>query len=220
MDIESAPPDNLVDRVSDKAYERLRRLIISLELEPGTHLSDAHLMVRLGCGRTPLREALQRLKEEGLVVGLPRRPMAVTDITVNDLKRIYEARWYLEPAIGRAAAPQITDLQLDCLQGLLDRTDAGKERLTSFEMTELDMAFHRGIAEATGNRYLVAAFDCISGLAQRLSVLAYSRAPVVAPTIEEHRRILQSLRARDPERIAAALDEHIHGAKDRILKTV
>lgn len=211
--------DSLADRVSDRAYERLRQMIVSLELAPGSQVVEAQLMVRLGSGRTPLREALQRLKDDGLIVALPRRSMSVAEITVDGLKQIYQARSILEPAIGRLAAEEIAPEQLTFLGQIVDRHLALAEA-TPYEITECDMAFHRSIAEASGNRYLVAAFDRIRSLAQRLSVLAYSRAPVVPSTIEEHRRIVEALRVHDADCVAQSLDAHIRNAKDRILKTV
>ncbi len=219
IDTANAGPEGLADRVSDRAYERLRQMIVSLDLEPGAQIVEAQLMVRLGSGRTPLREALQRLRDDGLIVALPRRPMAVAEITVNGLKQIYQARWIIEPAIGRLAAEEITPSQLTALEQVLDRS-LTLAQATPYELTEWDMAFHRRIAEASGNRHLVTAFDRIRGLAQRLSVLAYSRASVLPPTREEHRQIVDALRAHDPDAAARALDVHIRNAKDRILKTV
>ncbi len=82
------------------------------------------------------------------------------------------------------------------------------------------MAFHREIAEASGNRYLVAAFERIQGPAQRLLVFAYRRGPFIPPTVQEHRFILEALEARDAEAVAARMTEHIRNAKERILRTI
>jgi DNA-binding GntR family transcriptional regulator len=214
----SVPPTEvLFDRASDKVYEQLRRLIISLDLEPGALLQESALTAQLSCGRTPLREALQRLHEEGLVVALPRRAVSVADITVAGLQQLYEARWELEPALGRLAARRIANPELRSLEQVLE---AGPASAESFAVTEWDMAFHRTIAEAAGNRYLRSAFDRIQGVAQRLLVFAYSHGPFVAPTIDEHRAILTALEAHDPERVASLLDQHIHHAKDRIVRTL
>jgi DNA-binding GntR family transcriptional regulator len=212
--------DSLFDRASDKVCEQLRRLIISLELEPGALLVESHLMERLRCGRTPLREALQRLHEENLVVALPRRAVSVADITVAGLQQIYEARWHLEPAMGRVAAERIDSDRLSRLESSLVGPQPTAASVTPFEVTEWDMAFHREIAEATGNRYLIAAFERIQGPAQRLLVFAYRRGGFIPPTIEEHRRVFEALRARDGDSVMIFLTEHIRNAKDRILRTI
>jgi DNA-binding GntR family transcriptional regulator len=214
------PSDTLFDRLSDRVCDQLRRMIISLELEPGSLIVESALMERLSCSRTPLREALQRLHEENLIVALPRRAISVADITVAGLQQIYEARWHLEPSLGRLAAERITDEQLAQLDTLLAGPQPVPPIATAYEVTEWDMAFHRGIAEASGNRYLITAFERLQGPAQRLLVFAYRRGPFVPPTIDEHRAILAALRAHDPEMVAARLHEHIRNAKDRILRTI
>lgn len=214
------PPETLFDRASDKVSEQLRRLIISLELEPGALLVESQLMERLGCGRTPLREALQRLHDENLVIALPRRAISVADITVAGLQQIYEARWHLEPVMGCLAAERIDAEHLDRLRSLLAGPQPTTPPVTPFEVTEWDMAFHRAIAEASGNRYLLAAFERIQGPAQRLLVFAYHRGPFIPPTIDEHQGIFAALEAHDADLVAARLTEHIRNAKDRILRTI
>lgn len=216
----SLSTEALFDRASDRVSEQLRRLIISLEIEPGALLVESQLMERLGCGRTPLREALQRLHDEHLVVALPRRAMSVADITVTSLQQIYEARWSLEPTLGRLAAQRIDPERLALLETLLAGPQPTTREAPPLAVVEWDMAFHRGIAEASGNRYLIAAFERILGPAQRLLVFAYRRGPFIPPTIEEHRAIFVALRERDPELTAARLTEHIRNAKDRILSTI
>lgn len=215
------PPASEVrfDRASDKAYEQLRRLIISLDLEPGTVLVESALLERLGCGRTPLREALQRLHEDGLVVAVPRRAVSVADITVSGLRQLYEARWELEPILGRLAARRMTAEERVALDRQLGARPGGGPN-SSYDVTEWDMAFHRALARAADNRYLFAAFERLEGVAQRLLVFAYRRGPFLPPTLEEHQAIRDALRDGDPDRVAARLQEHIRNAKDRILRTV
>jgi DNA-binding GntR family transcriptional regulator len=210
----------LYDRVSDRVCDQLRRMIVSLEIEPGALLVESQLMERLGCGRTPLREAIQRLHDENLVVALPRRAISVAEITVAGLQQIYEARWHLEPALGRLAAERIDGDGLCRLEALLAGPQPKAPAATPFEVTEWDMAFHRSIAEASGNRYLLAAFAQLQGPAQRLLVFAYRRGPFIPPTIDEHRSIFDALHARDPDAAAQHLDRHIRNAKDRILRTI
>lgn len=105
----AGPPT--VERLSDRAVDRLRTLIITLELEPGSLIDESSLSQRLDCGRTPLREAIQRLAEETLLVILPHRSVAVAPITLTDLQQIYEARTTLECAAVRFAAQRITPAQ-------------------------------------------------------------------------------------------------------------
>lgn len=213
-------PDSLFDRTSDKVCEHLRRLIISLDLEPGALLVESQLMERLACGRTPLREALQRLHDENLVVALPRRAISVADITVRGLQQIYEARWSLEPAMARLATERIDEKRLAGLRQMLEGPQPTTPEKSPFQITEWDMAFHRRIAEASENRYLLAAYERIQGPAQRLLAFAYRRGSFLPPTVDEHRAIFQALWDRDADQVATSLYVHIRNAKDRILQTI
>ena len=98
----AAPNDQALDAsLSDRAYRRLEEMIVTLQLAPGAVVSESALSKRLGIGRTPIREALQRLARERLVVVLPRRGIMVSEINVSTQLRLLEARRELEQ-IGRA----------------------------------------------------------------------------------------------------------------------
>lgn len=122
--------------------------------------------------------------------------------------------------MGRLAARRIDDDQLARLAALIESPPPMTPTVTPFELTEWDMAFHRGIADASGNRYLQAALQRIQATAQRLLVFAYRVGPFVPPTVDEHREILTALRAHDAEVVAERLNRHIRLAKDRILKVI
>ncbi len=101
---EEAAPRSLTDR----AYRALEELIVTLQLDPGEVLSEAALAKQLGIGRTPIREALQRLAREGLVVILPRRGILVSDINVRSQLELLRVRRELERLMSRAAAQRST----------------------------------------------------------------------------------------------------------------
>lgn len=211
--------DVLFDRASDRVYAQLRRMIIALDLTPGTVLVEGILVEQLGCGRTPLREAIQRLAEDDLVVALPRRAVSVADITVPALQQLYEARWELEPGLGRLAAERITPAEFDALEQAF-AAGPPNSATSPYDATEWDMAFHHAIARSAENRYLLMAFERLQGVAQRLLVFAYRRGAFVPPTLDEHRAILDALRGRDANLVSQRLEEHIRSAKDRILRTL
>ena len=91
-------------RLSDKAYQLIRHKIITLELSPLSAIDEQALMEDLQLGRTPIREALQRLAAEDLVLLAPRRGMFVSDISITDLQKVFELRLMLESFCARLAA--------------------------------------------------------------------------------------------------------------------
>ena len=205
------------ERLSDRATDQLRTLIITLQVEPGSVIDEATLSQRLDCGRTPLREALHRLAEERLVVILPRRAAAVAPITVTDLQQIYEVRTDLEGIVARLAARRASPAHLGDLDEAIRRLvpDAGQP--TAQRILQYDFVFHYVLARAADNQYLC---DCIRGIlgpAMRLTYLAYKHGQPSRETYEEHSAILEAVRARDAQTAEQAMRRHIAMAKDRTL---
>src|SRR5438045_9145460 len=93
---------------SEEAYTRILDRIVSLEMPPGSVVNEARLREELGIGRTPIREALQRLARENLVRSIPHRGTFVTDVNITDLARITEVRTVLESHAARLAEDKIT----------------------------------------------------------------------------------------------------------------
>jgi DNA-binding GntR family transcriptional regulator len=99
---------------TDKAYAQIEEMIVTLQLPPGTVLSELVLTNRLGIGRTPIREALQRLSRDGLVSILPRRGVLVSDIDIRAQLRVLEVRRELDRLIARYAAIRATQEERAC----------------------------------------------------------------------------------------------------------
>jgi DNA-binding GntR family transcriptional regulator len=205
------------DRLSDRAIDQLRTSIITLRLEPGTVLDETVLCRRLNCGRTPFREAIQRLTEERLVTILPRRAAAVSPITVTDLQQIYEARANVEPTLARLAAMRATPAQLGELEQTVTPLLAEFEGRNVVEIVRHDFLFHYLLARAADNQYLSDCARRILGPAMRLTFLAHKHGQPSKQTHEEHLAILRTLGTRDPEAAGQAMRHHIAMAKERTL---
>ena len=113
---------------SERAYQAIRRMIVRLELAPGAVLREESLQLQLGTGRTPIREALQRLVRDQFVTVLPRRGMYVSSIDVSELSMLYETRAILEPYATRLA----------CARGRPDHWSAMAAALARAERARLD----------------------------------------------------------------------------------
>jgi DNA-binding GntR family transcriptional regulator len=192
-------------KAADKAYAALREMIIRLEVEPGTVLDDRILTKKLGVGRTPLREAIHSLAAEKLVVIVPRRGAFVAEIRDGDAWQLYEVRLQAERMAARLAAERVTPEQLERLESLF----AGLPEDYSFvNDSEIDWKFHKGIAEATQNRYLLDTIERLYTLGSRLRFLRYPGYENVE-ALTDYRAVLAALRKRDPERAEAAMVLHI-----------
>src|SRR5262249_17359476 len=138
-------------RQSDTAYERLREMVIRGALKPGALIEEAAEMARLGVGRTPLREALQRLAHEDLIEVGPRRGSFVTTTSAAEMFQIFEARLSMDLQAVRLAAERVTPEAVAAQQALLDEARAGMaadNRDPAWNL-EIDERFHGRIAAAS-----------------------------------------------------------------------
>ena len=206
------------DRASDRAYARLKRMIITLELPPGEAIKAEDLSQELGIGRTPIREALHRLAQENLVVTIPRRGTVVADVSLTELQEIVELRLELMGFCGRLAAERITEQQLAELEELLESsTESGED---SFVEVMVDWHFHRLIAKAARNRHLASMLEQLDNLSVRLLYLSRSRMSDVTEQLPEYRNVIEALRARDADETERQLQAHVIAFKQRILAIV
>lgn len=212
------PEDASADRISDRVAHDLRRLIITLELRPGAPIIETTLMQRLGCGRTPLREALHRLVEEYLVRSVPRRGMTVAEIGIFELQQAYEARQAIEGLLARLVSERATDQQLDDLDETTRAMERAGEAADLFDTVQRDILFHSLIADAGGNLYVRDAFRRLAGPTMRLMYFAHSHGQMIAQTYIEHRDVIAALRTRIPADAERVMRTHIARAKERILQ--
>lgn len=200
---------------SAAAYAELRQRIVTLRLAPATPIDEAALQRELAIGRTPIREALQRLAHEDLVVILPRRGMLVADLNLADLHKIFELRLELEPLAARLAAQRATPAQVAALDALFERPDRLQD---SQQLLERDHQAHQLIAAAAQNEFLAASLDRLYGHVFRLWHVNVDRVPRLSEAVAEHRAITEAIRRRKPVQAARLMRAHVAGFQDDVLK--
>ncbi len=202
-------------RLSEQAYQQIKRKIIALELAPLSYIDEQALMESLQLGRTPIREALHRLAAEGLVFLAPHRGMFVADISITDLQKIFEVRLALERVCVRLAAQRASASQLQQMEavlGELEAAPAGDARA----LMAIDERFHYLIYEASGNEFLFEILARLHSLSLRLWHLALDRLGDVSAALRQHAAIAAALKTRDEERAERLLAEHILDFQQRI----
>jgi DNA-binding GntR family transcriptional regulator len=207
------------ESLAEKAYVAIRRLIVTLELGPGSVINERELVEQLGIGRTPVREALRRLAQEGLVEVYPRRGMFVTDVDVRKLTLISEVRAALEPEAARLAAERATDAERAELQELLDALDAGAS--DDQALMALDERIHRAVYRCARNDLLATTLEQYYVLALRIWTIALDRQ--LKDAVQEHRALLEAIHDGDGGRAAATMRAHVEDfeqAMRRVLLTL
>jgi DNA-binding GntR family transcriptional regulator len=196
--------------VSEQVHGFIQHALLSGQLNPGDRLAEGELAAALGISRTPIREALRQLSNDGLVVVLPHRGTFVRTLDPRRGRQLYEARLLLEPATARAAAARITDQQLEDLRPLLDsalnEAEAGDMPGASLD-TE---AFHVAIFRIAGNDVLLELWSRVWAEWQLFRVCAWRNKPQRPRAVAaEHAALYDALTARDEPRAAAVMTDHL-----------
>ena len=192
--------------LGEQAYSQLRQRIVHLDYAPGDVLREDTLREELGIGRTPIREALQRLEREHFVTVVPRQGIFVTGIDVDELAMLFETRTVLEPYAARLAAlrgePGQWDAMEEALAGTSNATDGN-------ELLAIDRQCHELMWQAAGNRFLLDTLDMLYAQSDRLWHQYLSDVVEPEHAVEEHVAILDALRSGDADHAAKLVDEHV-----------
>jgi DNA-binding GntR family transcriptional regulator len=202
--------------LADQAYYRIRELIVTLELAPGSLVSERELMERLGLGRTPVREALRALARERLVEVYPRRGMFVSRVDVRDLAALAEVRSTLETQAARLAAERATEADREQLSRLLEELEQVHDEPSERALIDLDQRIHRQIYESAHNPFLEETLNEYYVLTLRIWFLALDRVARLEDAVSEHRELLGAIIAGDGARAEEAMRTHIEGFESAI----
>jgi DNA-binding GntR family transcriptional regulator len=214
--------------LADQAYRQILLDIIECRLVPGERITEGDLAARLDIGKTPIGQALRRLVVENRMLVIPRHGYTVPPITLRDVREMFELRLLLEPALAERAATRITPADAKVLEKLiatasrLDGPDSIRRYFTA------NSEFHLRIAELTGNRRFVELLDHALSESQRmfnLVALRHSEREATDHTrlleaLDEHRRLLAALVARDPKRARKAAEEHVRGTRQAVIESM
>jgi DNA-binding GntR family transcriptional regulator len=205
-----------IESLADRVYRRIRRLILTGELEPGEPLRQEALAESLGTSRTPLREALNRLATEGLIEFRPHRSAVVATFAQRDIEADYEARLLVEPTAARLAAersPRETKRALEA--ALAAQREAGSDLDRQFAANR---DFHLALVAGAGNPHLTRLVESLWG--GRIAPVFYARQARrpgrVKQDLREHNEIARLVGAGNGEAAARAVKRHLAGALDEL----
>jgi DNA-binding GntR family transcriptional regulator len=184
-------------RLFDAVYTRLRNAIATGHLRPGERLIERHLTARLQVSRTPLREALKRLEQDGLVVGYPHRGCCVRQPSLDEARQAYEARVVAEGTVGALAAVRIGDMELAALSRLVRESRLALEAGDHEGMLFRNNEFHALQARAARNIFLEQQLQTLQAYVDLLRGRRWVHSGRVLEAQQEHEQILDALYRRD-----------------------
>jgi len=199
-----------------QVFERLREMILSLELAPGTVLSRADLATQYGLSQTPVRDALMKLGEEGLVDIFPQHATVVSQINVTSALQAHFLRRAIELEVVRTLSQQRDAALIAQLRVMI----AGQKKLRDVKNYEqfsvLDQAFHRQMYEAAGVPQLWDLVRRGGGHIDRLRRLHLPVAGKTAAVVRDHAKIVDAIEKGDAESAQAALRKHLSGTLNQL----
>ena len=200
-----------------QVYQQIKHDIITCKLAPGEPLSENQFVDRFGVSKTPIREALTSLVQDGLVEYTPNRGFMVTTVSVSDIQEIFEARIFFEAELFRLAVKYISDAEIDELEkhSRLDGDVKSPDYAETF--LEANRKFHVALAAAGRNSRLLGYYEALMNEAQRLFYMDISVHQKDFRWGHGHEGILQALRNRDEAVGTAAIRETLENARKRIL---
>jgi DNA-binding GntR family transcriptional regulator len=198
---------------AEKAYQLLIRKITRLELAPGTVLVEKDLMAELEIGRTPIREAVQRIAKEGLIQHLPNRGMLVSDLGASDVQSIYEFRSLIQGAAVRLAAIRATQEDKSSLKTLDNMLKQATNEFDIDSFVALDLRFYEAIGRASKNVYLQETLPRIFHLHLRLWFYISSKTGIWHPVARSHNDmtsgVVAAIQAGFPDKAEEIMTSHI-----------
>jgi DNA-binding GntR family transcriptional regulator len=195
---------------ADFVFETLRDAIWDGRIARGVRIREEEIARNLGVSRTPVREALQRLQQRGLLVVGAGRGLVVAELSHHQVVELYAMREILEGSAARFAARHATETEIDILHQL--QRDLRQVKTDAMAVVMLNRQFHQAIYSAAHNEYLMRALDSLHDSLALLNHTTF-RMPKRRESDDEHRKIALAIEKRDPDQAEQAARAHIRNAQ-------
>jgi DNA-binding GntR family transcriptional regulator len=203
-----------------QAYQLIEEMIVKGTLEPGAKVSEKVLSELIGLGRTPIREALQRLAAEGTVSVVPRAGVIISPIDITDQFRLIEVRRELEKMLAGRAARLVTLDERDRFRALAARFRAAGDADDAEQFIPTDREFNALVAETAHNKYALMAMSAIQAQTRRFWFLYFRRYGDLKKVCEFHACMAEAIASSDEVAARKASDDLIDYVEDYTRRTL
>lgn len=205
--------------LSEQVASHLFRQLINGELRGGQRINEAELSRHFGISRNPIREAIRKLEERGLLISSPRRGTFVRSFSKKDVEDYFSFRIAIESFAVRQAIPKLTDANIEELRSIINLMSAAAAAGREMEVVSTDVGFHQRICELSGNGQTVRAFSNIQAEIQMSISCIDRRYESMEEAVAQHWPVLEALASRVTERAVNEIVAHIQGSWNRIEAT-
>ena len=213
MNEPSSSPSDLpqlkTSHLKNEAYKVIKQGITELRFRPGDPVNENDLARLLGISKTPVRNALVRLEQEGLVITAPFRGTYVTPVSARDVREIYEVRGALEELAIRKVVSHLPPDEITKLFHVIDEATDNVQHGKLNESFKSIRLFHEGLVNATGNRWMINMYDSLSAHLARIRNICGHIPGRVEKSNAEHRAILEAIASVDSEQAIGKLRLHL-----------
>ncbi|KIX11805.1 hypothetical protein X474_22275 [Dethiosulfatarculus sandiegensis] len=207
-------------RLNEVAYKELKEKIITGEFLPGFRLKEEFLVKMFGISKTPIKLAIAKLEQDGLVVTLPRRGSYVSEINEETIKEIFSLREVLYSLAVKLAVSNISDEDFAKLEKVHLSMADDIENISLKDYIQGDNLFHHMIIEYSGNRLLR---ECLNPIINRIEMLKYQSALSKErrkQACREHAKIVDAFRKNNPRAAETAMKEHLDNSMNAVKTTI
>ena len=197
--------------VASRVRAELLRSIISLELKPGSRISEVEIAERYGVSRQPVREAVISLAQTGLVKTLPQRGTAVVAISLNNMLDARFVREAIEVAVARQAAKTLLPRARTLLDSIIEQQERAVASADRDAFFRYDEAFHMTLCDGIGSEQAWPSIKNVKVHMDRTCTLTLKDSSAMVPLIAEHKAILAAIDANDADGAAQAMSAHLNG---------
>jgi DNA-binding GntR family transcriptional regulator len=203
--------------LTEQATALLRREILTTAFAPGDTLSEAQAAERLGLGKAPVRAALARLADEGLIQAMPRRGWVVALVTIRDIHEVFDLRLLLEPEAARRAAGRVDADALRRLDAVCAAGYQPEDADSALAFLDANRAFHVAVADLSGNGRLARQIGRLLDESTRMLVLGLKRRDRSGEMAHEHAALIEALALGRAEAAAALMREQVAASRAMVL---
>ena len=200
--------------LKELVYLELKHKILTGEIASQTRLMEIDLSEKMNVSRTPIREAIKRLADDGLVKVEPRRGAYVANISIKDMLDVFEVREDMEGFVAKLASERITDEQKVELEKIAREYEASIKHPNKEAIIELDEKFHNFIVDCCNNDTLSELINYVQELSLRFRYLYYDDYSLYESTADQHNRIMKAINEGKGEIARAEADAHVKALKE------
>ena len=204
----------------DVVFQTLRGAILKGDLKPGERLMELQLASKLGVSRTPIREAIRMLEQEGLAVTIPRKGAEVAKMTEKDMEDVLQIRLSLEALAVRLSCENITPAALQELKVAMEDFEEKTKSGQFVEMAKADIKFHKILYKASNKPKLQQLLSNLREQMYRYRVEYLKDAAIYPRLIEEHHRMYDALKEKDQKQAVAYVEKHLHNQAEAVKKII